>query len=199
MNKYAPARWSPTFLWVVLTVAANLSNAEEAEKSGILRPADQSVLDAEEVQIIVRGGEIWLDGKSLKQPQAQATRQPLSMRISAGRHELVWKNGDASQKVQFMVTTSGKTAAPPGWKVYKGHPPQAECQNCHAGKQPGDFKKSTVAETCFTCHAQYAFATGHAHNDEVLAECVLCHNPHGSTEKFHLKMTRETACKQCHG
>ena len=36
-------------------------------------------------------------------------------------------------------------------------------------------------------------------NDEVLADCVLCHNPHGSTEEFHLKMPRETACKQCHG
>ena len=199
MNKYAPARWSPKFLWVVLTVTANLANAQELEKSGILRPADQSVLDAEEVQIIVRVGEIWLDGKSLKQPQVQDTRQPLSMRVSPGRHELVWKNGDASQKVQFMVTTSGKTAAPPGWKVYHEHPPQAECQNCHMGKQPGVFRKSTLAETCFTCHAQDAFAAGHAHNDEVLAECVLCHNPHGSTEKFHLKMTRETACKQCHG
>jgi predicted CXXCH cytochrome family protein len=27
----------------------------------------------------------------------------------------------------------------------------------------------------------------------------LCHNPHGSTEKAHLKMAKETACKQCHG
>ena len=182
-----------------LTAVVNVTNAEEPKKLGILRPIDQSVLDSEEVQIIARAGEIELDGKSLKERQTQGARQLLTLRIPAGRHELVWKNADAIQKVQFMVTTSGKTAVPLGWKVYKAHPPQAECQHCHAGEQPGEFSKSTVAETCFTCHEPKTFAVGHAHNEEVLAECVLCHNPHGSTEKFHLKMSRETACKQCHG
>ena len=199
MIKRAPAKWPVILLLVVLTEAVNLTTAQEREKAGILRPIDQSVLDSEEVQIITRAGEIWLDGKSLKERQTQGTRQLFTLRIPAGRHELVWKSGDAFQKVQFMVTMSGKSVVPPGWKVYRAHPPQAECQNCHAGEEAGNFKKITVAETCFTCHEQKTFAAGHAHNDEVLAECVLCHNPHGSTEKFHLKMTRETACKQCHG
>jgi len=199
MIKRAPARWPLALLLVVLTEAVNLTNAQEPEKAGILRPTDQSVLETEEVQIIARAGEVWLDGKSLKERQTQGARQALSIRIPAGRHELIWKNGDALQKIQFAVTSSGNTAIPPDWKVYRAHPPQAECQNCHSGENPRDFKKATVAETCFTCHEQKAFAAGHAHNDEVLAECVLCHNPHGSTEKFHLKMTRETACKQCHG
>lgn len=199
MVKRTPAKWPVILLLVVLTEAVNLTNAQEREKAGILRPIDQSVLDSEEVQIIARAGEIWLDGKSLKGRQTLGSRRLLTLRITPGRHELVWKNADALQKVQFMVTTSGKTAVPPGWKVYRAHPPQAECQNCHAGDQPGDFKKITVGETCFMCHEQKTFAAGHAHNDEVLAECVLCHNPHGSTEKFHLKMTREMACKQCHG
>jgi len=199
MIKRVTARWPLVLLVVVFSSAITLTETQTPEVVGILRPTDQAVLETEEVQVIARPGGLWLDGKALKERQTEAMRQALSLRIPAGRHELVWKNGDASQKVQFMVTTSGKTPAPPGWKVYKGHPPQAECQNCHAGKQPGVFRKSTLAETCFTCHAQDAFAAGHAHNDEVLAECVLCHNPHGSTEKFHLKMTRETACKQCHG
>ena len=199
MIKRAPARWPLALLLVVLTEAVNLTNAQEPEKAGILRPTDQSVLETEEVQIIARAGEVWLDGKSLKERQTQGARQALSIRIPAGRHELIWKNGDALQKIQFAVTSSGNIAIPPDWKVYRAHPPQAECQNCHSGENPRDFKKATVAETCFTCHEQKAFAAGHAHNDEVLAECVLCHNPHGSTEKFHLKMTRETACKQCHG
>jgi predicted CXXCH cytochrome family protein len=177
----------------------NPVNAEEPKKPGILRPTDQSVLDSEEVQIIARAGEIALDGKSLNDGKMQSNRQLLTVRIPAGRHELVWKNGDAIQTIQFWVRSSGKTAAPPGWKVYRAHPPQAQCQHCHASEQPGDFSKTTVAETCFTCHEQKTFAAGHAHNDEVLNECVLCHNPHGSTERFHLKMTRETACKQCHG
>jgi len=199
MIKRTSPRWHLVFLSVFLASTVRLTSAQEPEKAGILRPVDQSVLQTEEVQIIARPGEVWLDGKSLKGRETPATRQALSVRVPAGRHELIWKNGDALQKIQFAVTTSEKTAGPPNWKVYRAHPPQAECLNCHAEKQPGDFKKITVAETCLTCHEQKTFAAGHAHNDEVLAECVLCHNPHGSTEKFHLKMTRETACKQCHG
>jgi predicted CXXCH cytochrome family protein len=184
---------------IFLVALANLTSAQEAEMPGILRPVDQAVLETEEISIIVRGGELWLDGKSLKAQPTPVTRQALTIRAPAGRHELIWKSGSAFQKIQFFVATPGHTAVPPGWKVYRAHPPQAECQNCHAGTQPGVFKKKTLAETCFTCHEQRVFAAGHAHNDEVLAECVLCHNPHGSTAKFHLKMTRETACKQCHG
>jgi len=199
MIKRAPARWPLVLLLIVLAEAVNLTIAQEPEKAGILRPTDQSVLETETIQIIARAGEVLLDGNSLKERQTQAARQALSVRVPLGKHELIWKNGDALHKIQFFVATPGHTTIPPNWKVYRAHPPQAECQNCHAGENPGDFKRTTVAETCFTCHEQKTFAAGHAHNDEVLAECVLCHNPHGSTEKFHLKMTRETACKQCHG
>ena len=177
MINRSPARWSLALLLVVLTEAFSLTNAEEPEKPGILRPTDRSVLETETIQIIARAGEVLLDGKSIKGPKIQATRQAVSVRVPPGKHELIWKNGDVLQKTQFVVTTSGNTTIPPGWKVYRAHPPQAECQNCHAGETPGDFKRATVAETCFTCHDQKAFAAGHAHNDEVLAECVLCHNP----------------------
>jgi predicted CXXCH cytochrome family protein len=199
MIKRGTARWRLVLLFVVFTEAITLTSAQTPETAGILRPTDQAVLETEEVQVIARPGELWLDGKSLKERQTQAMRQALSLRIPAGRHELIWKHGNAHQRIQFIVKTSANTVVPPEWKAYRAHPPQEECQNCHAGQQPGIFKKITVAETCFSCHEENTFAAGHAHNTEVLAECVLCHNPHGSTEKFHLKMTRETACKQCHG
>lgn len=199
MIKRARLRWLLVLWMVVLIEAVSLTNAQDPDQAGILRPTDQSVLETEEVQIIARAGECWLDGKSIRKFQTQNPRQALSIRLSAGRHELVWKNGDAHQRIQFVVTGSESAVVPAGWKVYRAHPPQSECQTCHAGDQPADFKKSTVAETCFTCHEQKAFAASHSHNDEVLAECVLCHNPHGSTERFHMKMTREIACKQCHG
>ena len=104
------------------------------------------------------------------------------------------------QRIQFIVKTSANTVVPPEWKAYTAHPPQEECQNCHAGKQPGDFQED------YRCQRPASAVTSKTllqpvmpTTTEVLAECVLCHNPHGSTEKFHLKMTRETACKQCHG
>jgi len=184
---------------VFLAAVINATNVEEPKKPGILRPTDQSVLETETIQVIARAGEVLLDGKSIKGAKTQAERQALSVRVTPGKHELAWKSGDTLQRIQFFVAMPRDTTIPPGWKVYRAHPPQAECQNCHAGEKPGDFKRTTVAETCFSCHEQKLFAAGHAHNDEVLAECVLCHNSHGSTEQFHLKMTRETACKQCHG
>jgi predicted CXXCH cytochrome family protein len=201
MIKRAQARWLVAILLAVLTGAVGrLTNvAQDTGQAGILRPTDQSVLETEEVLVIARSGALWLDGKSVSNRTTESPRQALSIRIPAGKHELVWKHGAALQRIQFVVSTSRSRTIPPGWKVYRAHPPQAECQTCHAGDQPADFKKITVAETCFACHEQEAFAVNHSHNDEVLAECVLCHNPHGSTEKFHLKMPRETACKQCHG
>ena len=199
MIKRVRARWPLVLLFVAFTRVITLTKAQTPEVAGILRPTDQAVLETEEVEVIARPGGLWLDGKSLEERPAEAMRQVLSLRIPAGRHELIWKNGDADQRIQFIVKTSANTVVPPEWKSYRAHPPQAECQSCHASKQPGDFKKITVAETCFTCHEQSSFAAGHTHNDQVLAECVLCHNPHGATEKFHLKMARETACKQCHG
>src|SRR5262249_33473107 len=176
----------------------DLTNAKEPQDTGILRPTHQSILETEEVQVIAREGEVWLDGKALAGRQTAPTRRALSVQIPAGIHQLTWKGAQAIQEIKFAVTTPQNRMAPSAWKVYRAHPPQAECGTCHAA-QIGDFKKPTVAETCFTCHERNAFAEGHTHNDEILAECVLCHDPHGSTEKFHLKMTREIACKQCHG
>lgn len=187
------------FLLVFLASAVNFTTAQEPETLGILRPTDQSVIETEEVQIIARKGEVRLDGKSLGSEHTQGKREILSIRVSPGKHELTWTNGEVAQKTRFVVAPSGSSAVPAGWKTYKPHPPQAECQHCHAGETPGNFKEATVAETCFTCHEQKTFAVGHAHNAEVLAECVLCHNPHGSTGNFHLKMARDIACKQCHG
>jgi hypothetical protein len=34
---------------------------------------------------------------------------------------LVWKNGDAHQRIQFAVTTSRSAAVPASWKVYRAH------------------------------------------------------------------------------
>jgi predicted CXXCH cytochrome family protein len=179
---------------VALAASVSFTNPQEA---GILRPTDQTVLETEEVRIIARDGALWLDGESLERRQTQGTRQALAIRIPPGRHELVWKRGGAVQTTRFAVATSRGAAVSAGWKVYREHPPQAECVNCHAGEK--DFKKSTIVETCFTCHEPKSFAEAHSHNSEVLAECVLCHDPHGSAERFLLRMTRETACKQCHG
>jgi predicted CXXCH cytochrome family protein len=70
---------------------------------------------------------------------------------------------------------------------------------CHTVNEgEWSLKTSALSEACFVCHDQKV-SLKLTRNDETLADCGLCHNPHGSTEKFHLKMSREIACKQCHG
>ena len=160
----------------------------------ILRPVDQTVLKAGPLSIIVRGaGELRLDGKALTAKQPASGVLTATVAPAGGRHELTL--GD--QKLQFFV---GAAKAPAGWKPYRPHAPAASCDTCHAVKDGAwGFKGAKLSTNCFGCHEQKTFASPHSHNAEVLAECPLCHNPHGSAEKFHLKMPRDTACKQCHG
>ncbi len=80
MIKRATARWPLVLLFVVFTEVITLTKAQTPETAGILRPTDQAVLETEEVQVIARPGELWLDGKSLKERQTQAMRQALSVR-----------------------------------------------------------------------------------------------------------------------
>lgn len=184
--------------------AGSVAAVQASETPGIMRPTDHSVLETGEVQIIARSGaEVLLDGQPVSITKSSLLPGGvLSLRLPAGRHELLWRSLTTQQRVQFFVAApDNASGAPAGWKVYRAHPPLAECQTCHAvtGKKTEAFTKPQLSETCFTCHDQKAFVGAHAHNDEVLADCLLCHNPHGSSEKFHLKMPRDLACKQCHG
>ena len=200
MIKRATARWPVVLLFVVFTEAITLTSAQTPETAGILRPTDQAVLETEEVQVIARPGELWLDGKSLKERQTQAMRQALSLRIPAGRHELIWKNGDTSSENSIHCQNLCEHCGSARVESLQGASSSGRMSELSRGKGSREFsRRSPLQRHASRVTSKSTFAAGHAHNDEVLAECVLCHNPHGSTEKFHLKMTRETACKQCHG
>jgi predicted CXXCH cytochrome family protein len=171
-----------------LIAAAALALAQQgSEGPRILRPADGAALPPGPIVVIARGtSSLQFDGKPLSVQAGSATITP-----SAGRHEL--RLGD--QKVQFFVGP----AAPAEFRPYRLHPPaEAACSTCHAIRD-GAWEFRGAEASCFGCHDAKKFPVGHTHNAEVLSECGLCHDPHGSAEKFHLKLKRETACKQCHG
>jgi predicted CXXCH cytochrome family protein len=111
-----------------------------------------------------------------------------SLKLGPGLHELALSSG---QKVRVFVP--GATSAPSGWGIFKAHPPAAECSACHVGKW------TTAAASCMACHDAAKFPVTHTHAVSVLEECQLCHQPHGSKTSFHLRFSKETACKQCHG
>jgi predicted CXXCH cytochrome family protein len=200
------SRRSGAALFAALAVLGIASWGQERKQdvSTFLRPFDQSVLEVGPVSVIIRAsnkGKLSLDGKPVDFKQSAAGVCTATVNSSGGLHELSWIDAAGEQKIKFFVPTEANAASmPAGWKVFKLHPPSAECGTCHVEKQgEWSFKTQSYSETCFDCHDAKAFVQGHAHNDEVLSDCVLCHHPHGSTEPFHLKMSRETACKQCHG
>ena len=165
-----------------LALAATL-----AAETVVLRPTPQSVVPPGPLSIIAKGeGDVLLDGKAVTVQKPGPGVIHAEVKVSSGKHVLTI----GAAKVEFAAGQG-----PDGWKAFRAHPPAGECVSCHAAES-WEFKG---AGACLGCHDGTAFAKTHTHNAEVLNECQLCHAPHGSTENRHLKFTRETACKLCHG
>ncbi len=181
---------------VALALFAALGCAEEIT---IFRPSDQSAVPAGPLSVVARvsgKAEVKLDGKPVTATQPALNALTATVMPSPGRHELTVLAGGVEKKVVFFAGAG----APADWKTFRPHPPAATCETCHAVKDGAwAFKNATLADSCFGCHEAKQFPAIHSHNTEVLAECQMCHNPHGSTEARHLKLKKELACKQCHG
>ena len=171
--------------------------AGDAPGPGFLRPLDQTVVPAGPLSIVARTAgntELRVDGKAVAALQPAPNVLTATLNPTPGRHVLAI--GD--QTIHFFVGAAA--GAPQGWGEFKAHPPAATCETCHAVKDGAwAFKSEILADTCFGCHNAKQFPTIHTHNSEILAECQMCHNPHGSAVKAHLKMKKDLACKQCHG
>lgn len=170
-----------------------LPAADEAGK--IMRPVNSAALPSGKVDIVATApeGTIELDGKPVKAEQPFPNVFHATTEVSPGAHTLalIWKEG--RKEIRFFAGPN----APAEFRAFRTHPPVAEvqCTQCHELTRRGRFH---FKGGCFDCHKQEAFAKVHTHNNEVLAECGLCHNAHGSTVKAHLLMSKELACKQCH-
>jgi DmsE family decaheme c-type cytochrome len=73
----------------------------------------------------------------------------------------------------------------------------SDCHNPHGSAGPKMLVKSSVNETCYTCHAEKRgpFLWEHA---PVTDDCTTCHTPHGSTNPSLLKTRAPLLCQQCH-
>jgi predicted CXXCH cytochrome family protein len=163
----------------------------------IMRPSDKSALPAGDVDIVAgaHGGRLELDGKAVAAEAPFPDTMHAVIKVAAGVHKLalVWDGG--RQEISFY---SGPQP-PAGFAAFHQHPPVAgvECTVCHELTKRGRFHFKG-GEACFGCHQKETFAKVHTHNPEVLNECGLCHNAHGSTVKGHMLYPAAVACKQCH-
>jgi DmsE family decaheme c-type cytochrome len=73
----------------------------------------------------------------------------------------------------------------------------SDCHNPHGSNGPKLLVKSSVNETCYTCHAEKRgpFLWEHA---PVADDCTNCHTPHGSANAPLLKARAPWLCQECH-
>ena len=185
---------------LLLFFAGLLCAAQQPAGPRILRPLDNSVVEKGPLSIIAKSsgdGELKLDGQPLTAAKPANGVLTATVEPKEGPHELVLTTGGADYKIRFHVGAS----APADWKNYRSHPPIAvECTTCHsASGGQWALKEEVAGPSCMTCHDAATFPKAHTHKPEELEECQMCHNPHGSTASRHLIMTKEVACKQCHG
>ena len=72
-----------------------------------------------------------------------------------------------------------------------------DCHDPHNGSNDFLLIRSTINDTCYTCHAEKRgpYLWEHA---PVTEDCSLCHNSHGSNHASLLVQRSPLLCQQCH-
>lgn len=72
-----------------------------------------------------------------------------------------------------------------------------DCHNPHGSFNESALKKTSVNDTCYSCHAEKRgpFLWEHA---PVTENCSTCHTPHGSVNDALVKQRVPQLCQQCH-
>ena len=182
----------PHRTWLILLAAVIACVAQD--EPSILAPPNNAVFEKGPVRFIARvenGAQVRLDGKPVAGESPVPGMVTIEMKLEPGPHEVAI----GKETVRFFVGPG----APAGFKPFKFHPPMADCNTCHAVKN-GEwaFQKASLVTLCSQCHDKEKFPAKHTHVMGVLADCQICHNPHGSTEVGHMKRAKDLACKQCH-
>lgn len=93
--------------------------------------------------------------------------------------------------------TRGETFRASSHPLRFGEMTCSDCHNLHDGANDFLLARSTINDTCYTCHAEKRgpFLWEHA---PVSEDCSLCHNAHGSNHAGLLKQRSPLLCQQCH-
>jgi DmsE family decaheme c-type cytochrome len=71
------------------------------------------------------------------------------------------------------------------------------CHNAHGSSSTAMLVKTSVNQTCFSCHAEKRGPLLWEHAP-VVEDCTLCHTAHGSAHRSLLSKTPPLLCQQCH-
>jgi predicted CXXCH cytochrome family protein len=184
-------------MWGVLLASFSWLFAQQSTSLVIYTPPPDSAFIEGPVPVIAAASQakLILDGE----PVPAAVPAPgvvfAQLKPKPGLHELALETPQGRKVLRIHVGP----APPPGFPLFRPHPATASCDNCHALKDgEWSWKRASLVSICFDCHSRETFPKSHTHVPAVLADCQICHNPHGSTAPAHLTLSKEKACKQCH-
>lgn len=90
-------------------------------------------------------------------------------------------------------------------EAFKRHTPFDDkvCVSCHEfgdNLASGDLPKNLGADPCFECHRNKInmFEKDHIHGPVAGGDCVICHDPHGSSYDYSLRSPEQILCFSCH-
>ena len=72
-----------------------------------------------------------------------------------------------------------------------------DCHNPHGSDTVALLARSTVNDTCTSCHAEKRGPFLWEHQP-VSEDCTTCHNPHGATQNAMLSVRQPFLCQSCH-
>ncbi len=152
-------------------------------------------------QVIVAGrlpeGVTWanllLDGEPV--PDAVVAGGTFIARLSPvpGSHELEVRAGATSAVLPFVYARGGGGAPP-----YRYHLPVLEerCAECHGGLRREDPRAEK--RTCTGCHRALAVIYPYLHGPVAAGQCLVCHDPHGSSLPALGPANAKDLCIACH-
>jgi DmsE family decaheme c-type cytochrome len=90
-------------------------------------------------------------------------------------------------------------ALPSHHPVPEGKMTCTTCHDQHGSTHDSNLRKSSVREICTGCHADKTGPFLVEHGTSVTADCMNCHNPHGSINTAMTNYSQPFLCLQCHG
>ncbi len=183
-------------LFAVVLMATAVAAGATDEGPRIVRPVDKAALKSGVVDIIAGApeGTLEVDGATIPSERPYPGVLRSKVPLPNGPHKIALVSGDVRKEIGVFVGPN----APSEYAAFHEHPPVPDvaCTKCHEVNRRGRF---AFKVGCFDCHQQGKFTSVHPpHTVEMLSQCGLCHNAHGSTTKAHLVAAKEVVCKLCH-
>jgi predicted CXXCH cytochrome family protein len=177
---------------ILLLLAASALAQDDAGR--ILAPPDAARFKpGEPIRLIARvpaGAAIQVDGAPVATDSPHQGVATAELKLASGAHTIALGN----QTVRIAVGDGID-----GTKPFRPHPPVSDCTSCHAVRNGRwRYQRASLSNVCSKCHSAATFQPRHTHEMGLLPDCQMCHDPHGSTAAAHMKMDRDTACRQCH-